>query len=447
MDFPKSLMTLPLFDDLISACEGQTECSPSFIFSAGMATTCSVLGRRVGMESFPDPLYPVWYGVLCAESGGSRKSSALKFAKKLLRLSDPNVHKINRFTTAEALIRTFALPAYRSHGGAWDMPADVTDEDEFKKKARNYKTGIDKYVPKSYRVEQMLEASSDTEGFRAIAIIDELMSFLKKSQNKVSAGVKPLLCELFSSPDVIDNDTSDSAVSAENPHLCFMGAIPRAWLNRNYRLDDIEGGLGRRLQFISDSPVSPIAFPGPPHHEPFDAAVERLKVLRGRFDANVLPVIFEFTKEAKEQHRDWYKAFHEEKKGLSDDAMKAIVEGADTHIRVACLLFAALDPETKPSNPVIELRHWGFAKEWSDFVRECQESIFSNFTVSAIHEVEQRIVKKISDGKPHTIRSLYRSLHVSADDCRRVLENFIATQQIRYVDDETKAIVWFGDDD
>ena len=125
--------------------------------------------------------------------------------------------------------------------------------------------------------------------------------------------------------------------------------------------------------------------------------------------------------------------------------MKAIVEGADTHIRVACLLFAALDPETKPENPVIELSHWGFAKEWSDFVRRCQESIFENFTVSAIHEVEQRIVKKISDGKPHTVRSLYRSLHVSADDCRRVLENFMITKQIRYVDDDLKTIVWEDD--
>ena len=445
MTFPKSLTTLPLFDDLINACAGQTECSPSFIFSAGMAATCSILGRRVGMESFPDPLYPVWYGVLCAESGGSRKSSALKFAKKLLHLSDANVHRINRFTTAEALIRTLALPAYRVHGGAWDMPADVTDEDEFKKKASSYKSGIDKYVPQASRVEKMLEASSDTEGFRSIAIIDELMSFLKKSQNKVSAGVKPLLCELFSSPDKIDNDTSDSAVSAEKPHLCFIGAIPQAWLNRNYRLEDIEGGFGRRLQFISDSPVAPIAFPGPPHLEPLTAAVERLKVLRERFDASTLPVIFEFTKEAKEQHREWYKAFHEEKKGLTDDAMKAIVEGADTHIRVACLLFAALDPKTKPENPKIELKHWGFAKDWSDFVRECQESIFSNFTVSAIHEVEQRIVKKILDGKPHSVRSLYRSLHISAEDCRKVLDNFYITKQIRYLDDDLKTIIWEDD--
>ena len=184
MDFPRSLTTLPFFEDLINACVGQTECSPSFIFSAGMAASCAVLGRRVGIESFPDPLYPVWYGVLCAESGGSRKSSALKFAKKLLRLSDPNVHKINRFTTAEALIRTFALPAHREHGGAWNIPADVTDEDEFKKRASSYKSGIDKYVPQVSRVEKMLEASSDTEGFRSIAIIDELMSFLKSRKTR-----------------------------------------------------------------------------------------------------------------------------------------------------------------------------------------------------------------------------------------------------------------------
>ena len=284
MEFPSELTQLTLFKDLLQAAEGRTECAPSFIFTAGMVAVSAILGRRIGFPSFPDPLFPVQWAVLCGESGGSRKSSALKLVEKIISESDPTVLVEPAFSTPEGLIRMHALPKGREHGGGWIYPEKVEAADdvkaaqsEYESECQSYFNGVDRYRQYSL-VEDMLSESSPLEGFRSCFIIDEFKSLLLKAKRDHAAGLFPKLSEFFNSPCLLSNPSSTSPTQAENPHLCFLGAVPRAWLDRNYTIEDIEGGLGRRFIFVCDEPTAPIPLPRPVDPKWIQHVTERLQV-------------------------------------------------------------------------------------------------------------------------------------------------------------------------
>lgn len=429
--FPASLQALPFFSDLIKACEGQTECAPQFIFSAGLVAASAIIGRRIGSDNFPEPIHPVMYIVLCGESGGSKKSAAIKLCEQLMQAQETQaVQMIHGLATGEGLVRSFALPRNREHGGGWVFPdrvSGIEDDDErekaeqtFMNSGSNEPIGVDRYVDQQ-TVEAMLKESSDYEGFRGIAIIDELVGVLKKAKSSTSESLISKLCQFYNSPWKISNPTSGSPTTAINPCLSLIGAIPRAWIDRNLKLDDIEAGLGRRVQYICDSKTEPVYKPGPPHSQHFNSAIIQLGKLRERFHQQT---IFELDQNADQFLENWYTDFKQDLLHLEKDVMQSIIEGRDQHIRRSALIFSALD-HNAPFG-IITSNHIGFAKDWSDYVYACQRHIFQDYATTDIEVNEKRIIKWLRGKDYKSARDIYRNTGLSATEAKVALESLNA---------------------
>ena len=430
VDFPISLTKLAVFEDAIAACEGKTECSPQFIFAGVMTATAAILGRTVGIESFPSPLYPNVYITLCGRSGGSRKSSALKFSNLLISRVGHPVMNIHGLATPEGLVRQFALPQFRKHGGEWEFPNDhskIEDEEDLIKAQDEFKNsvlklppmGVDRYVDKAF-MEEMLDQSSEFEGFRAVATLDEFSSVLKKAKSKSADGLIQKISQFYSD-DKIDNPSSGSPTRALNPCLNILGATSIAWLNKTLSFEDIEGGFGRRLQFITDCKVPAIAFPSPPDETFVGRVVTALQNCR---TSNSVQRIYTFSDSAKKQVTNAYSNLRERVEAEQSDNMKAVIEGYDQHMRKAALIFAALDEES--NNPVIESKHIGFAMEWAEFVLKCQQSVFGQFAYTESDVNEKRIKKWLTGRDWKSMRDIARGSHLSADETRKAIEALVA---------------------
>ena len=428
--FPKSLQSLPYFSDVIESCDGCTEASPAFLFSAGFVAATAILGRRVALPNFPRELYPNSFIVLTGESGGSRKSACISLASLLTERADPCVHNITSIATAEGLVRMFALPQGRLHGGEHDI--NETDEKESKTKEL---IGVDKYLPPDL-VEEMLINSSTYEGFRGLATIDELADMLQKAKNSQTGGsVLKRLCEFYNSPSKVSNSTSTNPTTALNPCLSLIAGIPEAWLGRNYKLNDIEGGLGRRFIFISDdaSNIPDVPFPMPPHEKPLNSAIMQLHKLRERYNRKVT---FQWGENTTQYLREFYTEFRKEKQHIDDAAAQAIHEGKDSHIRKAALLFAALDDSEDTFNTVT-LKHLGFARDWAEFIHESQQCIFGNYSATEKLDTDKKVIEFLRGKGWVAFRNIYRGLSIDSNTCKQTMEGLTVVGQISMR--ETKA--------
>ena len=440
LEFPKVLKEQPFFDSLIKSCDGKTEVSDAFIFAGGMTALSGVLGRRIGIESFPSPLYPNTYTVLCGESGGSRKSSILSFTEELIDRSDPCVNTISGIATPEGLIRQFTLPKGYAHGSAEleypDWILGMTDQKKREAEERKFISsigkepyGIDKYLPME-KIMHMLDKSSDHEGFRGVAFVDELAALLKSSKSAHSEKILQIISEFFGKKK-ISNQTSGDPVQAFNPCLNILAAIPIEWLQTNMSVADIMGGIGRRFQWVRDSRTdAQVPFPSPPDENYFSKAVNVLGNMRKKFTKHTL---FKWHENTEEIMKEWYGEF---KVSLKNDdekiMMKSIREGQDTHIRKASLIFAALDPGINESNALILPEHFALALHWTDYILESQLSIFENYAETQSKADDQKILQWL-DGKGFKSgREIYRGCGLGSEICKRKLESLCASGTIEY---------------
>lgn len=432
--FPSIFEDHPYFSELIESCKGKTEVGHSFIVGGGIVAAASILGRRIGLESFPKPLYPNMFLVLCGESGGSRKSASLAFISELLERSDPCVHHITSIATAEGLIRQFALPQGRIHGSdAFEYP-NYTDDDDTEKQEKKRATfrssclsaeyGIDRYIEDTELINEMLNNASDSEGFRAVAFIDELAALLKKAKQATSEGVIPRIAEFYAASKV-SNQTSGSPVTAVNPCLNLVGAIPAEWLDGNIDSADILGGIGRRFQWIHDS-GAPENIPFPKHYDEshFSRAVAILGNLRKKFEYKT---IFEWHSTTEELMREWYDDFKTSLKTSEErDIIKPIREGQDTHIRKTALVFAALDPGVDQKNAVIMPEHLELAMEWTNYILRCQIATFENFSETKEGLYDKKMLNWLRGKGWKTAREIYQCCHIPSRHAKERLEHLTA---------------------
>ena len=157
--------------------------------------------------------------------------------------------------------------------------------------------------------------------------------------------------------------------------------------------------------------------------------------------------MIEFDSEAAELHNIWYCEQFEEKKNIGDDALKAIAEGRDNHLKKAAMVFACLDPKQNLSEPRITAEHWEHGKIWADYVLACQRNIFTDYAPTHASRVEQKIKTYLAKQEQWVLlRTLYRSLSLSAKEVREACEALSAlnvvelsddVKQVRLVDDDT----------
>lgn len=184
-------------------------------------TATWLLGLACGRDIYVDrPRAPVFlnmYCILVADSGVTRKSSAVGVARKFagdLIQDDPRITLIDSKTTPE-------------------------------------------------RLDEILQSNTDNAGSgRAAIIISELAVFL--GTEKYTAAMPAMLTDLYDCPEhrMAGGGVSRRAKPASRVFVSLLSASTPAWLLRSVNPNVVEGGFTSRCLFVvSDAPKRKIAWP------------------------------------------------------------------------------------------------------------------------------------------------------------------------------------------
>jgi len=237
------------------------------------------------------PVYMNWFIILTAESGITRKSSAVRTAKDIalaLQLGDDMYFELIETKMTPELLETILNGLTKQHGYA-----------------------------------------------RAAICVSELVSFL--GRERYTRSMPALLTDLYDSPSYRSGGgtISRGRTLLQNVYVSFLSASTPSWLIRAVNPDVVEGGFTSRVMFIrNETPKRSIAWPS----EQTNRTTNRAGIIRGiteiRNTARELQAIT-LTKLGMDAFITWY-----DERIHSRDAFNASFEAReDSHIlrMAACL--------------------------------------------------------------------------------------------------------------
>lgn len=272
------------------------ETAESYDFWCGVWLLSNVIGRRIRVERPHAPVYLNTYAILCAESGITRKSTAVRFATSLLQ------KYVDECGAEEAVL-------------AGGITAGALDRD------------LAELTTKWGHAHLALSSS-------------ELVSLLGRGQ--FSAGLPGKLTDLYDCPDMYTRSTTAQGTAiARQVYVTLLGASTPSWLVRAVNPDVVEGGFTSRCLFIiEEKPKRLIAWPEEASHaDRLDTLGGRLHKLKGDTDYAIKRAggIY-LTTVARQSFTDWY-----EQRRLATDAFGASFEAREDHhiLRLAAILCAS----------------------------------------------------------------------------------------------------------
>jgi hypothetical protein len=188
----------------MEACETM-ETAREYDFWCGVWALSTACGRDVKVARPHAPVWLNWYIILTAESGITRKSTALNTAKNVLQ---------SAFPEDEAL---------------W----------------------VENFTTTSKLLEQMQEHSAEHGHTKTTIHVSELVRFLGKASG--ATGLPGLLTDLYDCPErqVFGGSLTTAATSIDKVYISFISASTPSWLVRSINPNVIEGGFTSRTMFIT----------------------------------------------------------------------------------------------------------------------------------------------------------------------------------------------------
>jgi hypothetical protein len=272
------------------------ETAESYDFWCGVWLLSNVIGRRIKVERPHAPVYLNTYAILCAESGITRKSTAVRFATSLLQ----TYH--NECGAELSLLSGGITSGYMD-----DMLAELTAK---------------------YSHAHLALSSS------------ELVSLL--GRGTYSSGLPGKLTDLYDCPAMYTRASqSQGALVAKNVYVTLLGASTPSWLVRAVNPDVVEGGFTSRCLFIiEEKPKRLIAWPEEASHaDRLGTLSERLRKLKADTDYSVTRAGgIHLTRVARECFTEWY-----EQRKLASDPFGSSFEAREDHhiLRLAGILCAS----------------------------------------------------------------------------------------------------------
>lgn len=243
------------------------ETSLVYDFWCAMFCLSNAVGRSVVVDRPRAPVRLNLYVILTAESGVTRKSTAVNTAARIME-------KFNERTGNRiSLINTKTTPE---------------------------------------RLEQVLSVSSTKVGSACFSfIVSELVTALGSERYNLS--MPGLLTDLFDSPTIRRTTGTVSGGSQElrNVYGTFLSASTPSWLTRAINPDVIEGGFTSRVFFvISDAPKQRVAWPSRRDDESEEQLVDQLvgiyDGIRSQLTARSPEAKFVLDQAALKSFQEWY---------------------------------------------------------------------------------------------------------------------------------------------
>lgn len=330
-------------------CEN-VETNESYDFWTGMWLASNVVGRKLSVLRPQAPVFLNLYVVLCAESGITRKSSAVRRAVDILTAYDrrykPGMSIFSGGTTAEGLDR-----------------------------------------------ELMLASAEHRHAHAAIAST-ELVTLLGKE--RYNASLPGRLTDLYDCPSLYTRQSATHGrLDARNVYPTLLGASTPSWLVRAINPDVVEGGFTSRCIFaIEDKPKRLIAWPEVNAVDD-ELLLTRLGHLRDQRDYVLSRVGgINLSPTAKQEFKEWY-----ERRKLVNDPYGASFQAREDHhvLRIAGLLCASDDSWE------IDVHHIQHAIQLVAYVRALGASLFgtgvaSSRTYAIVDRIRSALVEAGTSG-------------------------------------------------
>jgi hypothetical protein len=330
----------PVVREYLNVVNRGSETPPSFHLAGFLVAVGVALGRSIWLDHFRK-LYPSIWCVLLGRSARAHKDHAMQPASKLARLLAPDLPIRTSVDSREGLI------------------------DDWQK--------LQKDIGK-------------TEPFRALINLTEVRLLVDKANREGGRNIIPTMAELYNYPDTIENNSKGAKGAVYQPSVCFVAGTTMSWLSK-LRPDDIEGGLGNRLMWVTGErgPLQSRATQF--DSEGWDKLVAKLGGVlkywheRANHEIKLAP-----------DATDCWDELYREKYGpdLPDELVSTLAARAQEHCLKTAMIYAALDMADH-----ITCEHLARAALWTNFLIEVLWHLFTDFVESPLVKLDKKIINYV----------------------------------------------------
>lgn len=320
------------------------ETATAYDFWTAIWLIAFAMGRRVRVQRPRAPVYMNWYMILCADSGITRKSSAISSAQKIASM----------------------YLQYMTANKKFHSTIECT-----------------KVIPEKW-MNALSEMTKKYNKAQSALIISEMATAF--GRERYMQGLPIMLTDLYDCPSIMDSSGSFShgSVTLKNVFIMLLTGSTSSWLVRAINPDVIEGGFTSRCLFItSNKRKKAIAWPTATDNNMQQQFVEQLYAL-----FNKCPQDITITDGGLDAFTRWYKA----RRTYYDAYRSSFQSREDSHVLrlAACLCI-------NDGSFVINYNHIRYAITLIEDVREQGASLFEGSNKDTIMIGIHKIIGALID--------------------------------------------------
>lgn len=343
----------------------QLESPEPFHLYSGLFALSAALGRKAVLDKGAYKLYPNIFVILVAGSALCRKTTAIEFAIRVLKMADPSIPIVAQKITQEMLLSSLAK--------------------QFKEVGRS----------------------------EAIIVAEELGVFLGADIRNVP--LVQVLTKLYNCSDYIDYSTiTRGNETCQNAYCCMLGGTTPEWLHAAFPKQSAEGGFTGRCMFVyAESPRDRCAFPRVDQELVVKLAAD-LRQIQG------LEGEFRIDEDGVAWYKNWYE--HDFQPKLSDATMDGYYgRKHDTLLKVAMLISVS-----QRSDLILNSLDLSEALEWLDVLEKHYDTAMRAMHTTEIGQNLQQVLRTIHGygwtGIPHSKLLQRLSYKMSAAEIKEHLD-------------------------
>ena len=388
-----------------------TEAANEFLFAGLLTITGAMLGRRA-YAWMANELYPNIYAVVVGDTAKARKTTAVNYAERTLKDTDPHVWFSSGISTTQGLISMLQFPGVKA----------LEEFDEARKENPD--------IPMPKKIEIYLNLQSQKrlsyEGFRLLYYEREFSSLLKKAKSDVSTGLIETLTSAYDMPPELDNHTLTNPMSAPKTCVSVLGSTTFGKLQRRLMAEEIEGGFANRFMYFVGDRKPPD--PRPPR--PDKKIIADVMGILNRATQKWTHTEFDFTDDAAKLWDGFYcEEYSREYDSITLDEINARLT---THALKIALIYAA----TENDEAIITTEQMQAAIDIAEYLRQSAVRIFALRGGTKASRLETLIIDFLNeqDGKASQSEMLLylksKIMDVTAKDAKVCLDSMAAMNLI-----------------
>lgn len=378
--------------DYVSVHEPLTDAPMQYHAAMAWGILSSVLTGQFYLKFQGDKLNPNLWILIIGPAGTSRKSTCLKFAKKVLSQVKSGSQLSERFST-EGLIMELEILKDEGHKGG-------------------------------------------------VSVLNEFSLLLTLLDRDFAAGSAEILCSLYDGAPVSYATKKDGRVFIEEMPLAILGATTIQSINQSVgpkRAAIMRGGFWSRICPVIFSGVPDKSLPMPPNpdQEKYDAMlkmVSRLALLEG---------VCELSPEAIEIYKEFYYGIQKEAAKSSSDMITSVIARQQiSALKIAiCNEVQKIPLGADPSTVIISGASMQVGNDWSSFFLANAVNLLGNVSETDFEAKAQKVIQFIKDYHFKQddrwcapLREIYRKFRMKVKDMQDLLQTLEAGGYISFIE-------------